>query len=158
MIFKILGGAVAVAASVLAAGAVASAEKRRASQLYSFARLIEHLGRQIDSFNTPVGEIMKGIDPSLLRGCGSNGEFLGGFDSFLKSCDLALTEEEKRTLFSFSSELGHKFKDEQVKSCALYAAKFSELANDAAILLPKKRKVTYTMFICAALALIIILI
>ena len=154
---KIIGSAVAVAASVIAAGSVVSAEKRRTAQLYALARLTEHIGRQIENFSTPVSEILKTADLSLLRECGSSSPATESFVDFLNSCDLALSEEEKRTLFTFSAELGRRFRDEQVKSCAIFSAKLYEIANSAAQQLPKKRKVTYTLFVCSALALVIIL-
>lgn len=158
MIFKILGCAVAVASSVIAAGAVVSAEKRRVSQLLGFTALTERIGLQIDNFSTPVSEILKSTDPALLCQCGAQDPVTESFAAFLDGCDLALNEEEKRTLFAFAADLGRRFRGEQVKSCALCSKQLADFANDAQILFPKKRKMTYTLFICAALALVIILI
>lgn len=157
MILKIIGCAVAVATSVIAAGSIVSAEKRRTAQLYALARLTEHIGRQIENFSTPISEILRTADPSLLHECGSSSPATVSFGDFIKGCDLALSEEEKRTLFAFSAELGRGFKDEQVKSCTLCSAQLRALADSAAEQLPKKRKVTYTLFVCSALALVIIL-
>ncbi len=158
MILKILGCSVALSASIIAAGAVVSAEKRRVSQLLAFTALCERMGRQIENFSTPVSEILKSTDPVLLRSCGAVNPDTKSFGAFLDSCDLALNEEEKRTLFAFASDVGRRFQGDQVKSCALCSKQLSEFANDAQILFPKKRKMTYTLFICAALALVIILI
>ena len=157
MILKIIGSAVAVASSIIAAGSIVSAEKRRTAQLYALARLTEHIGRQIENFSTPVHQILKNADPSLLHECGSSSPATENFGDFINSCDLALNEEEKRTLSAFSAELGRRFRDEQVKSCALCSAQLYEMANTVAQQLPKKQKVTYTLFVCSALALVIIL-
>ncbi len=158
MILKIMGCFVAVSASIIAAGAIVSAEKRRVAQLLAFASLTERLGRQIENFSTPVPEILKSTDPALLHACGSSAPDTESFVRFLDSCDLAVNEEEKRTLFTFAAELGRRFRSEQVKSCALCSEQLSQFANDAQILFPKKRKMTYTLLICSALALVIILI
>ncbi len=158
MIFKIMGSAVALAGAVLSAGAVVSAEKRRAEQLSAFASLTELMGRRIEAFSSSVSEILSSADPSLLSGCGSSDPDSRDFGKFLEGCELALSDREKRMLFAFSGELGRKFKDEQVRSCAYYSAELRELAREASEQLPKKRKLTYTLFVCAALALIIILI
>ena len=158
MILKIMGCFTAVAASIIAAGAIVSAEKRRLSQLFSFASLIGRIGQQIESFKTPVCEILKSTDPALLRSCGATMPDTENFIGFLNSCDLALNEEEKRTLFTFGADLGRHFQGDQVRSCALCSKQLSDFANDAQILFPKKRKMTYTLLICSALALVIILI
>ena len=157
MIFKILGCSVALAASVLAAGAVVSAEKRRVSQLRGFTDLIERIGQQIENFNTPVSQILKSTDPALLHQCGAQSPVTESLAAFLDSCDLTLSEEEKRVLFTFAADLGRRFRSEQTKSCALCSKLLADFTNDAQILFPKKRKMTYTLFICAALALVIIL-
>ena len=158
MIFKIMGSAVAVAASVIAAGAVVSGEKRRLAQLRAFAALVRRLGQQIDGFNTPVPEILRKTDPTLLCACGARVPDTKSFAAFLGSCDLALSTQEKTVLLDFAADLGRKFRDEQIKSCNLCADKLDELTRAAELQLPKRRKVTYTLFICSALALIIILI
>lgn len=158
MIFKILGCTVAVAASVIAAGAVVSAEKRRVTQLLAFASLTDRIGRLIDDFSTPVSEILKSADPDLLRSCGAQSPVTESFAAFLDSCDLALNEEEKRVLFTFAADLGKRFRSEQVKVCTHCSGQLADFANDAHILFPKKRKMIYTLFICAALALVVILI
>ena len=158
MIFKILGCTVALAASVLAAGAVVSAEKRRVSQLQGFTALVERIGQQIENFNTPVSQILKSTDPALLHQCGAQSPVTESLAAFLDSCDLALSEEEKRVLFTFAADLGRRFRSEQIRSCVLCSKLLADFANDAQILFPNKRKVTYTLFICAALALVIILI
>ncbi|MBO5903882.1 MAG: hypothetical protein J6Q64_00735 [Clostridia bacterium] len=158
MIFKILGCTVAIAASVIAAGAVVSAEKRRVSQLQGFTDLVERIGQQIENFNTPVSQILKSTDPALLHQCGAQSPVTESLAAFLDSCDLTLSEEEKRVLFTFAADLGRRFRSEQIRSCVLCSKLLSDFANDAQILFPNKRKVTYTLFICAALALVIILI
>ena len=158
MIFKILGCTVAIAASVVAAGAVVSAEKRRVSQLQGFTALVERIGQQIENFNTPVSQILKSTDPALLHQCGAQSPVTESLTAFLDSCDLTLSEEEKRALFAFAADLGRRFRSEQIRSCELCSKLLADFANDAQILFPNKRKVTYTLFICAALALVIILI
>ena len=158
MIFKILGCTVAIAASVVAAGAVVSAEKRRVSQLQGFTALVERIGQQIENFNTPVSQILKSTDPALLHQCGAQSPVTESLAAFLDSCDLTLSEEEKRVLFTFAADLGRRFRSEQIRSCVLCSKLLADFANDAQILFPNKRKVTYTLFICAALALVIILI
>ena len=158
MIFKILGCTVALAASVLAAGAVVSAEKRRVSQLQGFTALVERIGQQIENFNTPVSQILKSTDPALLHQCGAQSPVTESLAAFLDSCDLTLSEEEKRVLFTFAADLGRRFRSDQIRSCVLCSKLLADFANDAQILFPNKRKVTYTLFICAALALVIILI
>lgn len=158
MILKIMGCFAAVAASVVAAGAIVSAERRRVSQLMAFSALTERLGQQIENFSSPVSNILKSTDPDLLISCGAADPDTENFVKFLNSCDLALNEEEKRVLFTFGAELGRYFRSDQVKACALCSKQLSEFANDAQILFPKKRKMTYTLLICSALALVIILI
>ena len=158
VILKILGSAVAVAASVIAAGAAVSGEKRRLTQLQAFTSVVRRLGQQIEGFSSPVPEILKKTDPALLCACGAQVPDTKSFASFLDSCDLALSTQEKSVLFDFAADLGRKFRDEQVRSCTLCADRLDELSKNAELQLPKRRKVTYTLFICSALALVIILI
>ena len=158
VILKIMGSFVAIAASIIAAGAIVSAEKRRVSQLLAFTALTERLGQQIENFNTPVADILKSTDPTLLRSCGAITPNTESFLKFLDGCDLALNEEEKRALFTFGADLGRYFRSDQIKACSLCSSQLADFANDAQILFPKKRKMTYTLLICSALALVIILI
>lgn len=156
--YKIMGAGCLCVASFIASLIINSAEKKRVERLGAFSKLIKQIGAQIESFNLPIAEIFARIDSSIFLECGYlRAEKATDFTSFLHGCP-EFEGETKRLLQDFSAELGRSYRDEQIKLCSYYGAQLEALFQKSFYEMPKKRRMTTTLCICAALALTILFI
>ncbi len=128
-------GAVLIFAASSAAGLSAAAMYRlRVEQLEAFARLIVHIGAQINSFLAPLDRIFAAYDNRMLAKCG----FLealrrDGGEAALTACRrrLYITETELDELKKFFMGLGRRGADEEARHCEYYEKRMSAMASKA---------------------------
>ena len=119
--------------------------------------LVRTVGTQVECFALPARDILRGLDPELLRRCGYEGE--GVPESLWElagRCELR-DEETERLVRGFCKEFGTVYRAEQVQSCAYYAAGLRDRRQALAAALPNRKKMNSTLCVSAALALVILL-
>ena len=154
MRYKLIGGAVILAAAFFLSYVLNEKEKEKLEKIEGLAALLRFFRIQIDCFCTPVGEIFRRCDEKVLFSCG----FLGiprDFDEFLAKT--SFSPEADALLASFSAELGTSFREEQLKSCDYHIAKFCELRDKTAEKTKKQVRINTTFCLTAAATAVILL-
>lgn len=137
-------GAVLIFAASFAGGLTAAELYRmRVLQLEAFYMLVTHIGRQIDSFLSPLDLIYAEYREPILDKCG----FLKvlctkGGETALGVCRhrLFLRDAERALLEAFFSGLGKHPAMEEGRHCVYYAERIGELAKGARGELAKKTR------------------
>ncbi len=159
MIYRILGFILLVLSAVFFAFVMSNNEKKRILQLSVFCDTIKEITRKIESFNMPIEEIMLELDPRSFLALGyKKSDTPRSFEALIDNSSLLLGRREKELLFAFSGGLGKKYREEQISFCNYYYKELSDIHLSSVEDFPKKRKLYYTLFICGALALVILMI
>ncbi len=159
MIYRILGFILLVLSAVFFAFIMSNGEKKRIIQLSVLCEALKEITRKIESFNMPVEEIMLEFDPRLFLALGyRKSDMPRSFEDLLCESSLLLGRREKELLFAFSGGLGKKYREEQISFCNYYYKELSDIHISSKEDFPKKQKLYYTLFICGALALVILMI
>lgn len=130
-------------------------EKKRLIFIKNISELFFQIGKQIEHFATPMEEIMQRCAerfPELFR----TKDF--SLNSLERLIEDELDGREKQLALDFCRQLGRDNKEETVKLCRYYSSQMKELYEALDSEFPKKRKLTYTLSICMALGLLILLI
>ena len=154
MRYKLIGGAVILAAAFLLSFVLNEKEKEKLEKIEGLTALLRFFRIQIDCFCTPVGEIFRRCDEKVLFSCG----FLGiprDFDEFLAKT--SFPPEADALLASFSAELGTSFREEQLKSCDYHIQKLCELRDSTAEKTKKQIRLNTTLCLTAAATAVILL-
>ncbi len=156
--YKLVGAVILLAVSLVSAALIMKKEKKHTDQLGGFCSLLEHIYKQIEAFNIPLPDILKNLDARTFKLCGIDVE--GGIDEgfFLNQGGSFLRAKEKKLISDFYAGLGRCYRDEQLKSCKYYLDELSNILLEAEKEYPKKRKLTYTLCVCTALGIIILII
>lgn len=155
MTYKIIGAVMIIISAVCACSAVIVIEKKHLEQLKALLSLVTLIEVQIDNFNLPIPEILKKADRNLLVRCGFEENEVPNLTSLRLKKDLLLDAKEKKELFEFTDTLGHAYKDGQIASCRHCRTELEKLCTERKNNFSKKTRLTLTLGICAALALII---
>ena len=157
MSYELFGAAAVLFSGFLLARGMNEAEDKKFSQLEALIALMRFFRLQIDCYCTPVGEIFKRCDKSILLSCGALVE-PRDFYEFSRGLSPMPEREVARLLESFSTELGSSYREEQLKSCDYHIAKLSELCDRERTEMLKRKKLNMTVCLCAAIAVVIFLI
>lgn len=112
----------------------------------------------IDCYALPSDEILKRLDPEVLRACGYTEEAPPqNFLSLAKRADIA-DSESREILFAFAKDFGKSFRADELSRCSLYLEKMRSREQKLIKETQKKKKVIFTISLCSALAVIILLI
>ena len=130
-------------------------------RMLGFCRLARLIRTRIECFNQPLSEIYLDFSDGALDSCGFSEELKkSGFVVALCKCkaSLGIRGETLTMLYSFGSELGKSFADEQVKHCDRAVARMSEKAAELEKELPQKAKTAMVLSAAAAVMAAIVLI
>ena len=127
-------------------------------QVEGWLTLVRTVQTQVECFALPATEILRGLDPDLLRSCGYEGEGVPeSFEELARQCTLR-DGETCRLVTGFCKEFGTGYRGEQVRSCAYYAAGLGDRRQTLASALPNRKKLNTTLCVSGALAVVILLI
>ena len=128
-------------------------EKGRIEELDVFLNLVNFILKNIEAFDMPICDILKKADGRILSLCN-----VSGYGEISIKEGVRLSNKERQLLLSFFSELGRGYREEQIKICKYYYGELSELAGKLSGEYPQKRKLIFTLCICASLGVIILFI
>ena len=149
---KIIGSLCLLISSLFTAFLMVEREKKKRAQLRRFIDLIRYIQRSIEAFNLPLGEIIKRVDTVLVSDC----EISAG-DFIKPKSELLVSEKDEKSIKEFFSSIGKGYRDEQIKLCSYYVDELEDSLSQTEADFPKKRRLTYTLSICAALGAIILM-
>ena len=155
---KIIGSLIIIFSFVTIAVNLTEKIDRDARSVGALRKILEFSKNMIECYSLPAGEILRRIDSSLLFDCGySKTTPPEDFSAFITSSDVA-DAEAREIMNNFAKDFGKSYRQDELSRCSLYLermrAREQKLAKDSA----KKKKVIFTVALCSALALIILII
>lgn len=170
MILKICGGLLLLVAGGYLSVAVSRFERRRLAVLDGYISLLLYIRGQIDCYATPIEEILRRADPTLVSVCLGESRRRWEDDrprgcvgweqplpSLIHESHAYLEPEVERLLRAFSGELGHTSRTEQVTRCTYYIDALTEERGRLCEALPGRARTSGTLCLCTALAIAILL-
>ena len=147
--------------TVLCVGAAAAVsavgfERRRLSVLDGWLELLFYIRSQIDCYLKPLDEILLDADERLLIACMASSK-QRSLNGLLTSSAPWLDRESQRLLETMLRELGHSYREEQLKRCDFYAEALRSIREKVAAQLPSRIKLCVSLCLCAALGTVILL-
>lgn len=156
MLTKLLGSLLIACAGFFISVSFCRFESKRLSVLDSYISLLFYIKGQVDCYLRPIDEILMSVDFDIIKGCGCREKPCSIF-SMLDESKIYLEKESYRLLYTFASEFGSVYKDEQLLRCDYYIEALSEERRGLFDEVPSRNKVARALFMCASFALLIIL-
>ncbi len=171
MIYKAIGCLVLLLAGGYVSLAVNRFERRRLSVLDGYLSLIYYIKGQIECYALPIRDILARADPAVVAEClgldpGTEMTTLiptllaseaPPLSHLVEDSRLYLEPETERLLATFSGELGHTFRADQVLRCEHYITALGEERRRLADSLPTRLRVSTTLSLCCAVGAAILL-
>lgn len=164
MPFKLVGIALLLGGGTCSAYGEYVRDSERMRRLESLIALVRQLRVSIDRYLTPIAEIFRLCDSSLLDGCliGVSRRAAGRPRELLELTD-ALRESEYfgdggEAMYALAQKLGRSHREDSVRECDECLRELEALRDRLAEELPKKRKARAVMGLCAVSAALIVII
>lgn len=153
--YRIIGAFFIILSAFFGGYTLVTKEKKHIKQLDGVARLIRHIYKQIEAFNLPLCDILESTDAELLSVVDTGD---GTAPEITLPHDLLLTPKERGVAAGFFSGLGRCYRDEELRLCRYYSDEIESLLTERRKEYPKKKKLCFTLSICGALGLVILMI
>lgn len=157
MVLRLVGAALLSLCGVLSASALNRRAERRLREVESWILLLRYVKGQVECFSLPMNEILARCEREILQNCGYVGtvapkSFLALLDaSSLHDADAA------KTVRAFAEEFGRGYREEQTRGCDYYLSLLEARRRTLAEKLPAQKKLNSTLCLCAALAIVLLL-
>ncbi len=157
MIYKIAGALILSLSGVLCAAHLNRRAEKRVREISGWISLLRYVKVQIECFSLPMGEILARCERELLSECGFFGEIAPkSFDGLLAAS--SLHDEETRSIVrGFCEEFGRGYREEQTRGCDYYLSMLEGRREFLMEKLPAQKKMNATLSVCAALAIVLLL-
>jgi len=156
-LFK-LTGAVLLACSGIAAACVLNRKASEAlRQAEGMMALLRTVRGQIECFARPISEILSACERKELEACGYFGEDAPkDLLELLTQC-WRYDEETVETVSRFAEEFGRGYREDEVRACDYTLSLLDKRREKLAAELPAKKKRNTVLSVCAALAIVLLL-
>lgn len=155
MAYKILGSALLCLAGVISTVYISKFQKNKLVVTDAFISLIFYIKGQVDCYSKPIGEILIGAPREILKNCRYRDD--ARLIDMVEKNRAYLSDEGYRLMYSFASEFGSTYREEQMKRCDYYIEAMSEERKNMAHEIPDRSRVYSALVICSSLCLIIML-
>ena len=154
---KIIGALVIIFSSVMIAMNQAEKIDDSLRCVSALRALFEHTKNMIECYSLPVGEILRRFDSEYLLEIGYSREAPRNFLELAEGASIS-DSEARELLLSFSRDFGVSYRQDELARCSLYLEKMrareQKLSKESA----RRKRVIYTVALCAALAIVILII
>ena len=152
-------GSLIIALSALAiAGELVARVEASVRSTSALRSVLEHTKNMIDCYSLPSDEILRRVDRSVLLGCGyEKDDTPKSFSALLDGSDIK-DPESRDIFFAFAKDFGKSFRVDELSRCSLYLERIRAREQKMVKEAQKKKRVIYTVAVCSALAVIILLI
>ncbi len=158
ILFKVLGALFLVLSASSAAVVINRGYDLEIRTIEGYIELIRYIRTQIDLYALPIDEILKRCDDELILRCGGDAFERARDISELFSGASVRDKAAQKEIEEFCSDFGRNYREEQLKRCdasiSALDARREALRGDV----QNKKKMSYTLSLSAAAALIILLI
>lgn len=162
--FKLFGGAIVFAASLILYFELQKYEKEKQKQANGFILLLQYIKKQIACFSLPITEIISRCDKKILSDCGLTAD-LSSADTpdealvrLVRGVHRYMDGEAFLLLERFADEFGKTYLEEQLKSCDYYIYELERYKNKIEAEMPKERKIRFALCFSISASIILLLI
>lgn len=158
MSLKIIGALILMVSALVIARELSLRVDGAVSYASALRSLLEQTKNMIDCYSLPASEILRRVDKNIFADCGYKGgslpqsfsELLGG---------MSADDGEAFEIFSaFAREFGKSYRTDEASRCALYLEKMRSREQKLIKESAKRKRVIFTVSLCSALAVIILII
>ena len=155
---KLIGAALGVVSCLGVCFEARRADRERMALLDGFLRLAVFMRSEIDCFLTPQGRILEKCGAGLLSDCGWHENVPPrDLSELLSVVGDRMEPQAYGILSSFAASLGRCFREEQLRNCDGCIDALTALRGRLETELPKRRRASLSIVICAAAAAALIL-
>lgn len=131
-------------------------EWRKLETLDGFISLIMYIKGQIDCYSRPRKDILATLPAEVFCACNCpmGAESL---EEMVEASRIYLDEEPQRLLSAFVAEFGSTFRDEQLRRCDYYVSALGEQRRIVANEVQVRSRTGGTLWICACIAVLILM-
>lgn len=120
--------------------------------------LVRFTKTSVSMYSMSVSEILKKCSPELLRECGYQDEapLPASFSELLAGCEIP--DKDSRAAFAdFAESFGNAYRAEEILRCEECIEKLRKREMSLSSALPSKKKIIFSVSLCSALSLLILL-
>ena len=155
---KIIGVLIIIFSAFIIGAELAERVDQTGRSVSALRSVLEHTKNMIECYSLPTGEILRRLDRSVLRDCGYlKADAPMDFYSFAKEMK-AIDAEAGEIFLAFAKDFGKSYRQDELSRCSLYLEKMRAREQKIIKESAKKKKVIFTVVICSALAVIILII
>ena len=157
MALRIVGAAILSLCGVLFAAHLNRRAECRLRQVEGWISLLRFVKAQVECFSLPMSEILLRCDQAVLQSCGYPADIPPKSFSAMCEASTFCDAECVRIARAFAEEFGKGYREEEMRGCDYYLAQLEAHKEMLAKKLPVQKKMNATLSICAALALVLLL-
>ena len=157
MVLRLLGAAILSLCGVLLAAHLNRRAECRLRQVEGWISLLRFVKAQVECFSLPMSEILLRCDRGLLQTCGYSADIAPKSFSAMIEASGFVDGECARVVRAFAEEFGKGYREEEMRGCDYYLAQLEVHKEALAKKLPAQKKMNATLSVCAALALVLLL-
>ena len=158
MVYKLAGALILSVSGMLCAACLNRRAEGRLSEVSGWIALLRFCKVQIECYSLPMGEILGRCGGEMLSACGYLGEIAPrSFEDLLRASAWRDGETE-RIVRGFCEEFGRGYREEQMRGCDYYLSALEAHREGLAKRLPAQKKMNTTLSVCAALAMVLLLV
>lgn len=155
---KIIGALIIIFSSIMISLDLSEKIDTSMSTVRALRMLFEHTKNMIECYSLPASEILRQFDLSAFAVLGYSKNNLPQDFATLAQNTVIDDSEAREILIAFSSDFGKSYRQDELARCSLYLEKMrareQKLVKDSA----KRKKVIFTVALCAALAVVVLIV
>ena len=155
---RIIGAIIIFFSSLMIAYTLSSKIDRDIKAASALRTVLERTRAMIECYSLSASEILQRIDDTVFADCGiSNGRSIRSFLDLAENINIA-DNEMRDLMLSFAKDFGKSYRADELSRCTLYLEKIRTREQKMIKESAKKKKVIFTVAICASLAAVILMI
>ena len=155
---KKIGSLMIIFSLVMIASIFTEKIERTLRSVSALRSVLEHSKTMIECYALPASEILLRVKKSVFLECGySKKTPPHDFLEFANEADV-IDAEARELILSFAKDFGKSYRQDELSRCSLYLERMRAREQKPIKESAKKKKVIYTVAICSALAVIILII
>ena len=119
--------------------------------------LFEHTKNMIECYSLPASEILRRFEASYFSDIGYNQGLPQDFSELAREAKIP-DAEAAELLFSFSKDFGRSYRQDEISRCSLYLERMRTREQKLIKESSKRKKIIFTVALCTALAVVILII
>jgi len=157
MPIRLLGAGILSLCGVLLAMHLNRRAEAHLREVEAWIALLRFVKGQVECFSLPMSEILARCDASVLRECGYPADVSPKSFSAMLEASSFCDGECERIAHAFAEGFGRGYREEETRGCEYYLAQLQAYKETLSKKLPAQKKMNATLSICAALALVLLL-